>query len=451
MTNSVGNSAPLPGAGKSIVPTMSYRNATAMVDWLSDAYGLEQRRIVTSPGGAFLHAQLAYGDSIVLIVAVENPRLEGVLVHPDGVGGAETQACYLVVPDIDAHFARATAKGAQIVSGLDGTDSSDRYYVSRDPEGHIWMFGTFDPRAGRQLSASEVRQRRAGGLRKPFLSAALAAALAFIAAGLWTYYGRPGGLGTSARPVLAEGRDVRQEAQGGVAVMHGPNELLQAQAAREKMERELSQTRAALEAALRGEKEARSSLALELRAKEGLAQKARSAEERLAQERAAREAAERKARDAADQLGRAQLAQATAERAAKDMADKLDRERNARALAEQSVQRAAAELARERSAKAAAELAASELRAQLMAPGGGAASQGLLALRDQLDAERRTRELYERTAKDAQLQLAQERFSRDATERALKQVQDRLEQTQDRLAAASCWACPSGAPCSKPN
>jgi len=96
----------------------------------------------------------------------------------------------------------------------------------------------------------------------------------------------------------------------------------------------------------------------------------------------------------------------------------------------------------------AAELAASELRNQLTAT--GPPPQGLLALREQLEGERRARQRLERAAKDAQLQLTQEKYTRDSTERALKQVQDRLEQTQDRLAAASCWACPSGAPCSKP-
>jgi hypothetical protein len=129
----------------------------------------------------------------------------------------------------------------------------------------------------------------------------------------------------------------------------------------------------------------------------------------------------------------------------------LERERKSRVLAEQTVQSTIAELARERSAKAAAELAASELRTQLSAPGAGATGQGILALRDQLEKERRVREMFERAAKDAKLQLAQEKYSHDATERALKQVQDRLEQTQDRLAAASCWACPSGAPCTRPN
>jgi hypothetical protein len=105
------------------------------------------------------------------------------------------------------------------------------------------------------------------------------------------------------------------------------------------------------------------------------------------------------------------------------------------------MQAAQVELASERSAKAAAEIATSELRNQLIAL--GPIPPATLALREQVEAERRARERSERAAKDVQLQLAQEKHSRDATERALRHA-------EDRLAAASCWACPSGAPCSRP-
>jgi uncharacterized glyoxalase superfamily protein PhnB len=452
MTHLIRNSAPAPGAGRAIVPTMPYRNASAMVDWLSDAYGLEKRRVVTSASGRFQHAQLAHGGGSILVVGIEDSRLERLVVHPDQIGGVETQACYLVVPDVDAHFARATAKGAEIVSGIEGKEPGDRYYVTRDPEGHIWMFGTYDPSTGRHLLRIDDGYGRGGGRRKPLAIltlVVLAVLITSIAAGMWTYGERLAGLRPDVVSQTSEERDIPLDAQGDAA--HVADQLLQVRTARESAERKLSQAHSALEAAQRAEKEARDSLAQAMRAREEQAQKAKNAENQLGQERAAREAAERMARDAADQLGRAQLARGTAERVAKEMAERLETERRSRALAEQSVQSSLTELARERGAKAAAELAANELRAQLMAPGGNTSSQGILALRDQLEAERRTRETLERAAKDAQLQLAQERFSHDSTERALKQVQDRLEKTQDRLASASCWACPSGAPCSQPN
>jgi uncharacterized glyoxalase superfamily protein PhnB len=407
---------------------MPYRDPTAMVNWLSEAYGFEKRRFVSDENGEFQFAQLAFGDNTIMVVRADDARFERLIVHPDRIGGVETQACYLVVSDIDAHYARATAKGAEIVSKMEGRDRGDRSYASRDPEGHIWMFGTYDPYEGRHIDKRDDRRTTIGSaLRAPLLT--LAGALA-IAAGVWIYLDR---LAAFKADLLGLATTELSAVRGADAdAKHTAKELLQVRVAKETVERKLSQTRAAL-------------LAQEMRSRGVLT---RTVEDQLRQERIARSAVEQAAKDATDQLTRGQLAKSAAERLAKEMTDRLELERRARALAEHSVQSAMAELARERSAKAAAELAASELRNQLTAT--GPPPQGLLALREQLEGERRARQRLERAAKDAQLQLTQEKYTRDSTERALKQVQDRLEQTQDRLAAASCWACPSGAPCSKP-
>jgi dTMP kinase len=257
--------------------------------------------------------------------------------------------------------------------------------------------------------------------------------VAALVAGGWTFTSMLGTVEVHVHRFAEEQRSARHDAERAAKTL--ADDLTETRTAKESAERgvaglatELAHTRAALELAAQGEKEARSLLAREVRARESLAQAAKQAVDRLEQERAAREAAEKVARDAADRSGRAQAARAAGP------ADSCEPERRSRMLAE-------AELTRERSAKAAAEVAAGELRTQLAAF--GSAPQGILALRDQLDTERRVRDAYERAAKDAQLQLVQEKYSHDATERTLKQA-------QERLAASSCWACPSGAPCSRP-
>jgi uncharacterized glyoxalase superfamily protein PhnB len=68
--------------------------------------------------------------------------------QPAEVGG-ETQCAYLIVDDADAHYARAKAAGAQIVVDIKDEDYGGRGYTCRDPEGHIWNFGTYDPWEGR--------------------------------------------------------------------------------------------------------------------------------------------------------------------------------------------------------------------------------------------------------------------------------------------------------------
>jgi uncharacterized glyoxalase superfamily protein PhnB len=65
--------------------------------------------------------------------------------QPDEIGGAETQSAYVVVPDADAHYARAKAAGAEILIDIKDEGYGGRGYGCRDLEGHIWYFGTYNP------------------------------------------------------------------------------------------------------------------------------------------------------------------------------------------------------------------------------------------------------------------------------------------------------------------
>ncbi|MPN55348.1 hypothetical protein SDC9_203030 [bioreactor metagenome] len=57
----------------------------------------------------------------------------------------ETQSACVIVSDADAHYARATAAGAEIVIDIADQDYGGRGYACRDPEGHLWWFGSYDP------------------------------------------------------------------------------------------------------------------------------------------------------------------------------------------------------------------------------------------------------------------------------------------------------------------
>jgi uncharacterized glyoxalase superfamily protein PhnB len=61
--------------------------------------------------------------------------------------GAATQALYVYVDDLEAHYERARLAGAQIVMPPQETDFGSREYHARDVEGHLWTFGTFHPSA----------------------------------------------------------------------------------------------------------------------------------------------------------------------------------------------------------------------------------------------------------------------------------------------------------------
>jgi len=81
-----------------------------------------------------------------MLGSVDNASAWGRLhVQPEDIGQRETQSCCVVVADVDAHYARATAAGAQVVIEIADQDYGGRGYACRDPEGHLWWFGSYDP------------------------------------------------------------------------------------------------------------------------------------------------------------------------------------------------------------------------------------------------------------------------------------------------------------------
>ena len=129
----------------SVIPSLRYRNAPAMIDWLCKAFGFE-KHAVYAEGDVVHHAQLAFGNGMIMLGSVDTESAWGRrIVQPADIGGRESQACYLVVADCAAHYAQAKAAGAEIVDELETKDYGGSGYSCRDPEGHLWTFGDYDP------------------------------------------------------------------------------------------------------------------------------------------------------------------------------------------------------------------------------------------------------------------------------------------------------------------
>ncbi|WHZ18754.1 MAG: hypothetical protein OJF55_000903 [Rhodanobacteraceae bacterium] len=128
-----------------VIPSLRYRNAPAMIDWLCKAFGFEQHAVYAD-GDVVHHAQLTFGHGMIMLGSTANDSAwNSRMVQPDETGGRETQACYVVVADCAAHYARAQAAGAEIVDALEARDYGGSGYSARDPEGHLWSFGDYDP------------------------------------------------------------------------------------------------------------------------------------------------------------------------------------------------------------------------------------------------------------------------------------------------------------------
>jgi uncharacterized glyoxalase superfamily protein PhnB len=129
-----------------VIPGLRYRNAKAMSEWLVAAFGFEKQAVYAGPNDVVMHAQLTFGNGMIMIGSVASgTAASNLLKQPDEIGGAETQAPYLVVTDIDALYARAKAAGARMVVDLESKEHGGKAFTCTDPEGHVWHVGTYDP------------------------------------------------------------------------------------------------------------------------------------------------------------------------------------------------------------------------------------------------------------------------------------------------------------------
>lgn len=128
-----------------VIPCLRYRDAPAAIAWLCRAFGFTEHLVVAGENGTIAHAQLAFGNGMIMLGSSDDREFGRRMKTPAEVGGFGTQSPYVIVADADAHYARARAAGAEIVIELRDEDYGGRGYSCRDPEGHLWNFGTYDP------------------------------------------------------------------------------------------------------------------------------------------------------------------------------------------------------------------------------------------------------------------------------------------------------------------
>ncbi|MBU0919477.1 VOC family protein [Stutzerimonas kunmingensis] len=129
----------------SLIPCLRYRDVAIAIDWLSRAFGFECQRQYRDDLVGITHAQLAFGNGMLMVGPVVDSEYGQQLRQPDEIGGASTQGIYVIVNSADALYAQAKAAGAQIVVELKDEDYGGRGFTCRDIEGHLWSFGTYDP------------------------------------------------------------------------------------------------------------------------------------------------------------------------------------------------------------------------------------------------------------------------------------------------------------------
>jgi len=127
-----------------VIPGLRYQNASGTIQWLCGTFGFRKQALYSASDGTVMHAQLTFGNGIIMIGSVGTDK--SILVkQPDEIGGAETQPTCLVVSDCDALHARAKSAGASILIDPEEKEYGGNSFACNDPEGHIRHIGTYDP------------------------------------------------------------------------------------------------------------------------------------------------------------------------------------------------------------------------------------------------------------------------------------------------------------------
>ena len=121
-----------------LIPHLIYDDVAGAIDWLERAFGFHERKEYRhlEADGTIGHAEMQIGNA---------PSDPLIMLGPPSVHGQSPRrgvsaALYLYVHNIDEHFARARAAGAQIAMDIKNQPWGDRHYQVTDPEGHQWQF-----------------------------------------------------------------------------------------------------------------------------------------------------------------------------------------------------------------------------------------------------------------------------------------------------------------------
>ena len=129
-----------------VTPSLRYRDAQRAIEWLCDAFGFEKQRVVPGQYGEVMHAQLSFGNGMVMLSSLSVQNDYGKLIKmPDEIGGMQTQTTFLTVRDAAAVYERVRRANGEIVLDLAGAEPGMRGFTCRDPEGHVWSISEYDP------------------------------------------------------------------------------------------------------------------------------------------------------------------------------------------------------------------------------------------------------------------------------------------------------------------
>jgi len=144
---------PIPEGYHAVTPYLAIKGAAKAMAFYKKAFGAKERMRMDAPGGMIGHAEMTFGDSVVML-ADEYPPMD--FLSPQSRGGSSV-SLHFYVPDCDAVVARAVKAGATVKRPLRDEFYGDRTASLEDPFGHLWHIATHKV----ELSMAELKKRAA--------------------------------------------------------------------------------------------------------------------------------------------------------------------------------------------------------------------------------------------------------------------------------------------------
>lgn len=129
---------PIPDGYHSITPYLILKGAAQGIEFYKKAFGATECMRMPGPDGRIGHAELKFGDSVVMM-ADESAEMNA--KGPQSLGGTPI-SILLYVNDVDATVKQAVAAGAQLTRPVENKFYGDRMGSLTDPFGHIWHVAT---------------------------------------------------------------------------------------------------------------------------------------------------------------------------------------------------------------------------------------------------------------------------------------------------------------------
>ena len=129
---------PIPEGYHRVTPYLALDNAAEAIEYYKKVFGAKERMRMDAPGGRIGHAELEFGDSVVML---SDAMPEASTRPPKQLGGTSGNIL-LYVEDVDAVVEKAVAEGATVTMEVADQFWGDRFGSIRDPFGHEWSIAT---------------------------------------------------------------------------------------------------------------------------------------------------------------------------------------------------------------------------------------------------------------------------------------------------------------------